>query len=324
MTRTKAIKIILLVLLLSSSQGFVNATTTTTTTIFNSTGVELAGNEPVASYSSCPTKCEDCGSRAIRCVLDLSKCPITCQCREGYSGERCDIIDNELALKRHVWSTMLEESKTTLISFSAYNGLIKRLAQLVTDLTQSSQSTRPLDSHDIGQIGEVIAQIWRLNQRRAYLNSKRTVESLLHILDRLLTITPDSPSMQASIRSVIDRIDRLGKYFGRENEDNFHVRLPALEALVASFSSNVSQSDWIELRSSGNASESISVNRQVVIAGSLESDKPAIRIVLRIYSLTMVNLLVFFYIMKPMGPCNRFIISVLKSIISQGFQQLTR
>lgn len=289
----------IIILLVSMSHDYfwnrtltaVAAETTTTTTTSSSFS------------SACPTKCDDCGSRAVRCVSDLSKCPITCECREGYSGVRCDVIENALVLKRHVWSQMLNESLTHqhVISFSSYLSLIKRLGDLVVDLTSESTTTRqqlpsPLDLYDIDQIGKIVEQIWRLNERRRgggkYPNSRQVVETLLTIADRLLTLPSSSLQVGQSIRSVLERIDRLAKFFTNDDADGndqaLRVSLNVVDALVVNVDKHASATEWIELKSRSH--DSISLNRQLVLDRLEPSDRP-IRAVLKIYSFSMVSLI---------------------------------
>lgn len=233
---------------------------------------------------ACPSKCEDCGNRVVRCILSLSKCRISCECREGFSGPRCEFVDmNEL--KKKVWSEIMDESRV-LISFSAYQSMVKRLSDLVTVLIQDNQ----FESSDMDKLGVVFSELHILNELRSYPNGEKVLESLLNILDMVVNCSAMSSledNWMNSTRVVFEKIDRLGKYFNRDEPNRiFRMKFKSFEALVNEISG--SSEDWIEMRSSQieEMDSSISFSRKAL--NSLLPDSKHVRVVFKIYDYLMV------------------------------------
>lgn len=232
----------------------------------------------------CPSKCEDCGNRALRCILSLSKCRVSCECREGFSGPRCELFEmNEI--KKKVWSEILDESRG-LISFSAYQSMVKRLSDLVTGLILDNKFERD----DMDKLGAIFTELQKLNERRSYPNGEKVLENLLNILDMVMNCSAGfslENNWMNSTRDVFEKIDRLGKYFNRDEPNRmFRMRFKSFEALATEISD--SSQDWIEMRSSQveEMDSSISLSKKAI--KSLFVAGKNVRVMFKVYDYLMV------------------------------------
>lgn len=261
----------------------------------NSSEQQHSTNSTDESTTNCPSLCYQCGYGALRCIPNLDGCTIECECREGYSGDRCEIVDRPF-LKQKAWLAIFEESKKDLLSFTSYQLLVKNLADLAAELTRSNQ----IDRDDIEWIDTILNEIERLNRQRSYPNTMPTVEMLLNIPDRLInwllsaSLPSSSSPVYKSTRVVLETIDRLGKYFNRDEltagtNRTLNLKLMHLKMLITDFNQSRNL-EWIEARSSSvqddTIADSISLNRKAL---EYSFGNRPVRTVLNIYSFLKVS-----------------------------------
>lgn len=232
-----------------------------------------ADDETRSTTNICLKTCEDCGTNSIRCISNQSECSIECECKEGYSGESCNLADFKL-LKKRAWSNLaadMDSSKNDLsLSLASYESLLKRLGDLVEDLVTQND----LDNNDVNEINRLLGIFLEINRNRPYPNNERSIGRLFKIADRLIIRSID-------VHKTLENLDRFTRYFRLENENNnLHVKFDSFEALVMRFSNSLVVKPLLK---SSNNDSSISLNEVTLKEMFLSNQTSSLNIVLKSY-----------------------------------------